>query len=99
MGPQQQLGKINQPGALAGLLVTAVNLDHPFQYGIAVQVDVLRPQAVILLPIDKPLRLPGGVLVFIQVQAPDNPPQGAQLVITVQDLKTVGQACFLPVQA
>ena len=63
------------------------------------QVDVLRPQAVILLPIDKPLRLPGGVLVFIQVQAPDYPPQGAQLVITVQDLKTVGQARFLPVQA
>ena len=60
---------------------------------------MLRPQPFFLLRIDEPLRLLGGILVFIQVHAADDASQGAQLVLAVEDLETVRQARFLPVQA
>ena len=99
VGSQQEFGKVNQAGAITGLLVAAVNRYHLLQDGIAVNIDMLRSQTLVLLPVYEPLRLLGGILVLIQVQPAYHPAQGTQLVLTVEDLKTVRQARFLPVQA
>ena len=99
MGAQQQFGKIDQPGTVAGLLVIVVNRCHLLPEGVAVGIDMLRAQTFILARVDEPLRLLGSMPVFIQVHAADDLSQGAQLVFTVEYLETVRQARFLPVQA
>ncbi len=57
VGAQQDLGEVDQPGAPAQVLVGLVDLDLGAQIGIALVLDVLRPQALVLAPIDEPLDL------------------------------------------
>ena len=61
MGAQQQIGEINLAGVLAGRLVLAIDLDALALVEIAAIVQVLRPAALVLFPVDEAHDLAGGV--------------------------------------
>ncbi len=96
---QQQLGKIDGAGAVAGLLVGLVNPHHGGHIQVTRRLDVLRTQAFILLRVDPPLGLPRRPLVVVQPQLTDNPLDQSLLVIAVEDLKLLYQAGLTPVRA
>ncbi len=86
-GAQQQLGEIDHPGAGAGRLVGFVDAAHGAEEEITSGLDVLRPQAFILLAIDEPLRLARWPALFIETQLADHPLDDALLVVAVEDLE------------
>ena len=96
---QQQLRKIDQAAALADLLVATGTSDHLAPVRIALVVKVLRPQALVFLPVDEILNLawhPAAVIdLEVLQQALDQP----QLVVRVDDLKILRQPGFTPVTA
>ncbi len=87
MGAQQEFRKIHQPGARTGLLVGTVDLDRLAQRWIASIIQMLGTETVFLLAVDEPLRLARRKLRLVQLQGAHDAPHGAQLVVTVQDLK------------
>ncbi len=100
MGPQQQLAKIHQPALIAQRLVLAVDLQHGRGEVIPrILLDMLRPQPLILLAVDKPLRLFRRPATLVNLVLPHHPLDQPQLVIAVQDLEIFRQAGILPVRA
>ena len=55
-------------------------------------------ESLILLPINKPLRLSGWPLCIVKTKLTANALNEPQLVITVQNLKVLGQSRFGPVR-
>ena len=94
---QQQLGKIDHPGAGTGLLVGAVDAQHGGQEQVTGGLDVLGPDTLVLLPVDPPLGLTRRPLVLVQPQLADHPLDQSQLVVTVEDLELLGQPGLAPV--
>ncbi|MNH08263.1 hypothetical protein D3C79_676740 [compost metagenome] len=97
-GAQQQLGEVDDPGALAGGLVGFVDAAHGAQVQVATGLDVLRAQALVFLPVDEPLGLARRPALLIEAQLADHPLDQALLVIAVEDLEVLVQPGFLPVR-
>ena len=84
---QQQLGEIDQPAAVAVVLVELVD-PHPGGRDRVVQVlDVARALALVLARVDKPLRLARGPVGLVHALVADDAAQQALLVFRVQDLE------------
>ena len=97
---QQQLGEIDQPRALAALLVGGVDLEHGGAEEVAGRrLDVLRAPALVLLRVDPPGHLARREAAFIQLQIGADALEQPHLVVLVEHLERLGQARFLPVQA
>ena len=96
---QQQLGEIDHSGARAGVFIGLVDLQHGGEEQVAAGLDILRPQALVLLPVDEPLRLLGRPALLVQAQLADHPFHQALLVVGVEDLEVLAEPGFLPVRA
>ncbi len=94
---QQQLGEVDDPGALAGLLVGGIDVAHGRQEQVAPGLDMLWAQAFVLLPVDEPLGLACRPFLLVQAQLAHHPFDQALLVVAVEDLEVLHQPCFLPV--
>ena len=55
-------------------------------------------ESLILLPVNKPLRLSGRPLCIVKTELSTNALYEPQLVVTVQNLKVLGQSRFGPVR-
>jgi len=97
MRPQQQLSKIHRAGALARLLIGAVDSYHLALVVVIPIIQMLCPAPLILLAIDKPLYLTWRPLGVIQIHLTDDAFDQPVLVIRIQDLKCLGQTSLLPV--
>ncbi len=96
-GAQQQLGKIDDTRALAGLLIGGVDVAHGGQEQVAAWLNVLRAQAFVFLAVDEPLSLACRPLLFVQPQLAHHPFDQALLIVAVQNLKVLHKPRFLPV--
>ncbi|MNC08135.1 hypothetical protein D3C75_557090 [compost metagenome] len=96
-GAKQQLGEIDDTGALASLLVGRIDLAHGRQEQVAPRLDMLRAQAFVFLPVDEPLGLACRPFLLVQAQLAHHPLDQALLVVAVEDLEVLHQPCFLPV--
>ena len=97
-GTQQQLGEVDDAGACAGRLVGFINAAHGGQEQVAAGLDALRADALILLPVNEPLRLLGRPALFIQAEVADYPLDQALLIVRVENLEVLGQPRFFPVR-
>ncbi|MNM43662.1 hypothetical protein D3C81_545430 [compost metagenome] len=97
-GTQQQFGKIDDAGTVAGLFIGAVDIAHGRQEQVATRLDVLRAQAFVFLPVDEPLGLAGRPLLLVEVEFTHHPLDQALLVVTVENLEVLHQPRFLPVR-
>ena len=89
---QQQLGKVDQPGAVTALLVGRIGLAHGFRPRIMRSgLDVLGTPALVLLLVDPPGNLLGRVLGIIDFQRLDHALDQPQLVIAVEHLEAFRQ--------
>ncbi|MNS99302.1 hypothetical protein D3C72_1337010 [compost metagenome] len=91
MGAQQQLGKIYQPGAIAGFLIGLVDTQPGCLHRIIIGLDVLRAQALIFFAVDVPHRLTRGPLFLVDIQRLDDAFEQAELVVAVEDLEILRQ--------
>lgn len=98
-GAQQQLGEVDHPGAGAGRLVGFVDLQHGGEEQVAAGLDVLRPQALVLLPVDEPLGLARRPALLVEAEFADHPLDQALLVVAVEDLEVLAQPGLAPVRA
>ncbi|MNM52321.1 hypothetical protein D3C81_633980 [compost metagenome] len=98
-GAQQQLGEVDDAGALAGCLVGFIDAAHGAQEQVTTGLDMLRAQAFVFLAVDEPLRLARRPALFIQAQLADHPLDQALLVVAVEDLEVLVQPRLLPVRA
>ncbi|MNZ35787.1 hypothetical protein D3C78_531910 [compost metagenome] len=98
-GAQQQFGEVDHPGARAGGLVGFVDLQHGAEEQVAAGLDVLRADALVLLPVDEPLGLARRPALLVEAELADHPLDQALLVVAVEDLEVLGKARFLPVGA
>ena len=74
VGSQQQFTKIHQAALLAELLVLAVDLQHGIGEVIArILLNMIRPQTLIFLAVDKPLGLFRRPLAFVNLELPHHP--------------------------
>ena len=96
---QQQLREIDDAGTLALILIQAVYFEHLLLDRILAGIDMRRPQAFILVVIDKPLRLFGRPARLVQVELTHHALDHAQLVVTVEYLETLRQSGRLVMQA
>ncbi len=96
---QQQLGEIDDAVAAAGVLVRFVQLDQLATRRVAVVLQVLRPQAFVLLRVDEPRHFARHPARVVQVQAADDLLDQALLVFAVEDLEPLRQPGLAPVQA
>ena len=88
-GAQQQFGKVDHPGAGAGLLVLLVQSDQLQLRRIVAAGDLLRTPAFVLVLVDEVLQLarhPAGLVQVLRLQQFFDQPQ---LVLGVQDLKAL----------
>ncbi|KAG1088317.1 hypothetical protein G6F40_013526 [Rhizopus arrhizus] len=100
MRAQQQLGEVDQAGAVAARLVLDVGLAHGFQPGVVrFGLDVLRAAAFVLLRVDPPRDLLGRILAVVQFQRLHHAFDQPQLVVRIHHLEAFGQLRVLPVQA
>ena len=96
---QQQLGKVDDPGALAQLLVQHIDAQQLLTHRIVAGIDMLRSLAFVLAGIDEPLRLLGRVLGLVQFQLAHRALDHAQLIVAVEYLEGLRQLRLLPVSA
>ncbi len=68
------------------------------QEQVAAGLDILWPQALVLLPVDEPLRLARRPALLVQAQVADHPLDQPLLVVAVEDLEGLAQPGFLPVR-
>ena len=99
MGAQQQLGKVDQPGAIARLLIGLINAQPGLLHRIAVALDMMWAQPFVFLAVDVPHRLTRRPLLLIQVHRFDQALQQAQLVLAVEDLEILRQTGVKMVRA
>ncbi len=88
---QQQLGEIDQAGALAVVLVALVDLDLAGLEVAAKMLDLTWAAAVVLVVIDEALDLARRMLAFVEFHVADHPANQAVLVFGVENLEGVGQ--------
>ena len=81
MSAQQQLGKIDQPGALALLFIGLVNRHLLAHERITFVLNMLRSLTLVFACIDKPLHLPRREPAFIQFHCLEKAPDYPILVI------------------
>ena len=81
VGAQQELCKIDQPAAVAKLLVAPVERDELPAIRVPLVVQVLGPQALVLLPVDEVLYFPRYPACFIEFEVPEQPLDQPQLVV------------------
>ena len=82
---------------MTDLLVGSVKRDHLPAVRVALIVEVLRPQALVLLRIDKPLDLLGYPAAVVDLEVLQQSLDQAQLVVRIDDLKVLRKLGFLPV--
>ena len=99
VGAQQQLGEVDHAGALAGLLVGAVDANHLPEVGIATVVEVLGALAVVLARVDEPLHLLGGPLGLVEAHRLEDAADYAILVFGIEDLEGLRQVDVAPMGA
>jgi len=99
VGTQQEFREIDEAAAFAGFLVGPVHLEQRVLEGVIALLDVASAQAVVLARVDEPLGLPRRVAGLIQLQALEQAPDQAVLVLGIQDLEALRQARFTPVLA
>ncbi len=63
---------------------------------VAIIFDMVRPQPLILLRIDKPDRLSSWPFFFVKIEAGNHPFNESQLVVAVQNLEILIEFCILP---
>lgn len=96
---QQQLGEIEQAGAVATFLVGGVDL--PAYLGpvvVGLGLDMLRTATFVLLLVDPPAHLLGWILALVQLQRLHHALDQPQLVVAVHDLEAFRQPRVLPMQ-
>ncbi|MDT4853017.1 hypothetical protein FQZ97_872710 [compost metagenome] len=59
---------------------------------------MLRADALVLLPVDEPLRLARRPALLVQAELADHPLDQALLVVGIENLEVLGQPGFLPVR-
>ena len=101
---QQDLGEIDQAGAVAALLVQRVAAQHdvgPFVSAVrrVHRLDMLRATALVLLRVDPPGDLARREARFVELELLHDALDQAQLVVAVEDLEALRQLRVLPVQA
>ena len=96
---QQQLGEVDQAGALAALLVGLVGAAHRVGPRIVAGLDVLRAPALVLLRVDPPRDLARREARVVELQRLHHALDQAQLVVGVEHLEAFRQLRVLPVQA
>ena len=97
MRAQQEFCKVDQAAAITDFLVACVQRNELAAIGIALVVQMLRPQALILLTVDEILDLPRDPAAVIQLQVFKESLDDAQLIIRVDDLEVLWQLCLIPV--
>ncbi len=97
VGAQKQLGEIHEPATLADFLVGGIERDHLPAVRVPLVVEVLRPQALVLLRIDEPLDLLGHPAAVVDLEILQQPLDQPQLVVRIDDLEVLRQLRFLPV--
>ncbi len=97
VGAQQELGEVDEPASLADFLVRLVKGDHLPAVRVALVVEMLRPQALVLLRIDEPLDLLRDPAAVVDLEVFQQALDQAQLVVGVDDLEILRQFRFLPV--
>ena len=99
VGPQQQLGEVDQSAALTGGLVGHIDIDHLGQPVVMAGFDLVGANPLVLLFIDKPGRLFRWPALLIEIHLLDQAAHQPQLVLAVEDLEVLGQVGLLPVAA
>ena len=98
VGAQQQLGEVDHALALALVLVGLVDLHQLLRLAV-VDLDVLRPQPVLLGAGDEPGHLLGDEALLVELHRLDDALDGRQRVGRVEDLEALRQPGQLPVRA
>jgi hypothetical protein len=96
---QQQLRKVDHAVATTGLLVRLVQPEHLPPRRIAVVLEVLGSQALVLLLVDEPRDLARHPARVVEVQATDDLLDQSLLILAVEDLESLRQARLAPVQS
>ena len=96
---QQQLGEVDHAGARAGVLVILVELDELAARRVVAVLQRLRAQALVLLVVDEPGDLARHPARLVESLALEELLHHAQLVLGIEDLEALWQACFTPMQA
>ena len=91
MGPQQQLGKIHQPGPITGLLIELIELEIGAGCGITERLYVPGPQTVILLVVDVAHHGAGRPLLLVEIEGAHHPLDETQLIVAIEDLEILRQ--------
>ena len=89
-GAQQQFGEVNDAGTRASGLVGFIDAAHGGEEQVAAGLDALRADALVLLPVDEPLRLLGRPALFVEAQFTDHPLDQALLIVGVENLEVLG---------
>ncbi len=97
MRAQQQLGKVDQAGATAGLFVGLVDLHERTRDRMIAVLDAVGALALVLPVVDLPSGLARRKAGLVQPQPGDHALDDALLVIGVENLEAFGQAGFTPV--
>ncbi len=92
VGAQQQLSKVHQTGAIAGLLIGLVDLLIGAGDGIAVKIDVAGAQPLVLLAVDVAHHGARGPVLLVEVERLEHPADQPVLVVGVEDLEILRQA-------
>ena len=66
--PEQQLGEVHDPGALAGLLVRRIDAQHAGHPEVVAILDMLGAKPFVLARVDERLRLPCRPALFVEVE-------------------------------
>ena len=90
VGPQQQLGEVDDALALAAAVVFCINLDHAPR-NVIVRLDLVGALALFFLGGDEPLHLARRITLFVDVHALHQPLHQRQLVLGVEDLEQLRQ--------
>ena len=93
---QQQLAEIDEARGRARLLVARVEVDHLPPARVAFVVQVLRPQALVLLRVDEPLDLFRHPDVLVELERAQHPADHPLLVVGVHDLEAFGEPRVAP---
>ena len=99
VAPEQQLGEVHHAVALAGFLVGLVQLDHLPARRVAVVLEVLGAQALVLLRVDEPRHLARHPARLVEAEPADQALDEALLVLGVEDREALRQAGLAPVHA
>ena len=96
---EQQFGEVDQPALLTKLFIVLVNTLVGNLKQIVAHGDVFGTSALVLVTVDEPDRLTCRPFLFVDIERAHDPLDQPQLVIRIQYLEVLRQACLLPVHA